>query len=82
MDYVIIKEHDHGFMGHVKKVLCDPPTTWHTMMKDPDGIIAMEHEELKKAKASNDIKSWRENLVHLAAACAYAEKYYESVSDK
>ena len=38
-------------------------------------IIKMEYNELIEAHDKKDMAGYHENLVHLAAACALAEKY-------
>ena len=64
-----------SFHSKVEHTVCNPPETWHKHMEDPMYIIKMEYNELVKAYEEKDQAGYRENLVHLAAACTLAEKY-------
>ena len=57
------------FFKEAKDMLWNPPSTWHEHMADPKKIIDMEYRELKAAEAAGDMTKWRENVLHLAAAC-------------
>jgi hypothetical protein len=81
MAYVIIcsknhhhkdKDQKHEFFKDASKILWDPPQTWHSLMGTPNKIIDMEYGELKDAESKGDIAKWKENLLHLAAACGLA----------
>ena len=77
--YLILEnEHKHehkkhgsrkSFFKDAKDMLWNPPETWHQYMANPKKIVDMEYQELKKAEAAGDMVKWRENLLHLAAAC-------------
>lgn len=58
-----------------KKVIQDPPPTWHKYRGVPDefeSIINMEIKELMECHASRNYSCYVENLLHVAAACLYA----------
>jgi hypothetical protein len=66
------KDQKKEFFKDASKILWDPPKTWHSLMGTPNKIIDMEYQELKDAEAKGDIAKWKENLLHLAAACGLA----------
>ena len=80
MSYIIICKHKHSkdttqhaeFFKDASKILWNPPETWHSLMGTPNKIIDMEYQELKDAEVKGDIAKWKENLLHLAAACGLA----------
>ena len=80
MSYIIIckRKSSEGtdqykeFFKESTKILWNPPETWHSLMGTPNKIIDMEYKELKDAETKGDTAKWRENLYHLAAACALA----------
>jgi hypothetical protein len=84
--YLVLKdssEHRHNrkhhepdekkqFFKDAREILWNPPETWHEHMGNPREIIDMEYRELKAAETKGDMVAWRENLLHLAAACGLA----------
>ena len=83
--YLVLKDSEHRhhkkhherdekkqFFKDAREVLWNPPETWHEHMGNPKEIIDMEYRELKAAETKGDTAAWKENLLHLAAACGLA----------
>lgn len=60
-------ETDKKFMDACAEIDHNPPATW-SKYDNPSDIVKMEYEEMTNAMKNNDMKSYKENLIHLSVA--------------
>lgn len=60
-------ETDQEFMDACAEIDRNPPATWSKYDNQSD-IVKMEYEEMTNAMKNNDMKSYKENLIHLSTA--------------
>lgn len=60
-------EIDEKFMDACEEIDCNPPATW-SKYDNPSDVIKMEYDEMTNAMKNNDMKSYKENLIHLSVA--------------
>lgn len=60
-------EIDEKFMDACTEIDRNPPATWNKY-DNPSDVIKMEYDEMTTAMKNNDMKSYKENLIHLSVA--------------
>lgn len=60
-------EIDEKFMDACEEIDHNPPATW-SKYDNPSDVIKMEYDEMVTAMKNNDMKSYKENLIHLSVA--------------
>lgn len=60
-------ETDQAFMDACEEIDRNPPATW-SKYDNPSDIVKMEYEEMTNAMKNNDMKAYKENLIHLSVA--------------
>lgn len=60
-------ETDKKFMDACTEIDRNPPATW-SKYDNPSDIVKMEYEEMTNAMKNNDMKAYKENLIHLSVA--------------
>ena len=58
---------DQEFMDACAEIDHNPPATW-SKYDNPSDIVKMEYEEITNAMKNNDMKAYKENLIHLSVA--------------
>ena len=58
---------DQKFMDACEEIDHNPPATW-SKYDNPSDVIKMEYDEMTNAMKNNDMKAYKENLIHLSVA--------------
>ena len=58
---------DQKFMDACEEIDRNPPATW-SKYDNPSDVIKMEYDEMTTAMKNNDMKSYKENIIHLSVA--------------
>lgn len=60
-------EINEKFMDACEEIDRNPPATW-SKYDNPSDVIKMEYDEMTNAMKNNDMKAYKENLIHLSVA--------------